>query len=94
MHNTNQKNSYSLYHYDGCPFCLKTRRALQDMKLDDIKVTEKDILSASKFKNELLKGGGKAQVPCLKIENSFGDSKWLYESDDIIRYFSKMLTNV
>jgi glutaredoxin len=91
MLNSNENNSYSLYHYEGCPFCLKTRRALQNMKLESVKITERDILSRSRFKNELLKGGGKIQVPCLKIESSFGRHKWLYESDDIIRYFNKIV---
>ena len=38
-----------------------------------------------KFKEELLKEGGKTQVPCLKIEN--GDTvNWLYESKAIMAY--------
>ena len=33
----------------------------------------------------LLEGGGKSQVPCLRIEAN-NDSVWLYESEDIISY--------
>ncbi|RLW70923.1 MAG: glutaredoxin, partial [gamma proteobacterium symbiont of Stewartia floridana] len=35
--------------------------------------------------DELQQFGGKLQTPCLKIEQQDGD-RWLYESDDIIRY--------
>jgi glutathione S-transferase len=36
----------------------------------------------------LMAGGGKTQVPCLRIEHANGDVEWMYESDDIIRYLS------
>lgn len=34
----------------------------------------------------LLHGGGKTQVPCLRIEQADGSVEWMYESDDIIGY--------
>lgn len=34
----------------------------------------------------LMQGGGKTQVPCLRIEQADGSVEWMYESDDIIRY--------
>lgn len=37
---------------------------------------------------ELMRGGGKTQVPCLRIESDDKD-QWLYESDDIIAYLAK-----
>ncbi|MDT4874859.1 hypothetical protein FQZ97_1101880 [compost metagenome] len=33
----------------------------------------------------LLAGGGKVKVPCLRIEEN-GESRWMYESNDIIGY--------
>jgi glutathione S-transferase len=36
---------------------------------------------------ELLKGGGKGQVPCLRIESQ-GQTEWMFESDAIINYLS------
>lgn len=50
---------------------------------------QKDIISSNKNKNELLVGGGKTQVPCLRIEHEEGDVQWLYESEDIIRYLKQ-----
>lgn len=37
---------------------------------------------------ELMHGGGKTQVPCLLIQDESGNAQWMYESDDIINYFS------
>lgn len=34
----------------------------------------------------LMQGGGKTQVPCLRIEQADGGVEWMYESDDIIQY--------
>lgn len=36
----------------------------------------------------LVTGGGKTQVPCLRIVQTNGDVQWMYESNDIIRYLS------
>jgi len=35
---------------------------------------------------DLIAGGGKGQVPCLRIEHENGSVEWMYESVDIIRY--------
>ena len=37
---------------------------------------------------DLMNGGGKTQVPCLRIESPEGDVQWMYESDDIIAYLT------
>ena len=34
----------------------------------------------------LQQGGGQAKVPCLKITDASGASRWLYDSDKIIAY--------
>ena len=34
----------------------------------------------------LMQGGGKTQVPCLRIEQADGSVEWMYESNDIIEY--------
>ncbi len=39
--------------------------------------------------SDLMKGGGKTQVPCLRIDDGSGNVQWMYESDDIIRHFAK-----
>ena len=54
---------------------------------DDLNIEMK---STSDKKNQaaLIAGGGKGQVPCLRIDDGSGNVQWMYESDDIIRYFS------
>ena len=39
-------------------------------------------------RHDLIAGGGKAQVPCLRLVSEEGD-QWMYESDDIIHYLRK-----
>lgn len=40
---------------------------------------------AQAFK-DLIAGGGRPTVPCLRIDHSHGESQWLYESLDIIEF--------
>jgi len=70
-----------LYYMPTCPFCQKV---LSYMKKNDIEVTLKDTLSNRTYRQELLKIGGKTQVPALIV-----DGKALYESDDIIAWFKE-----
>ena len=37
-------------------------------------------------RDDLVRGGGKAKVPCLKITDPAGKTQWLYESGEIIKY--------
>ncbi len=39
----------------------------------------------------LMQGGGKTQVPCLRIQNQAGEVEWMYESDDIIAYLKRQV---
>ena len=39
---------------------------------------------------ELIAGGGRTMVPCLKITKANGETTWLYESSDIIEYLSRV----
>ena len=58
------------------------------MAMRSINIELRDIMNDELARQELLQGGGKAVVPCLRIKN--GDSvDWLYESMDIIRYLDE-----
>lgn len=70
-----------LYKFDSCPYC---QRVLSFLHQHPIPVTYKDINKEPAFRQELLKLGGKTQVPCLMI-----DGEPLYESSDIIRYLKQ-----
>jgi glutaredoxin len=75
----------SLFQFFACPFCIKTRRAMHKMNLPIVK---RNASQGSPFRDELLKGGGKVQTPCLRVESDNG-VEWLYESSAIISYLEK-----
>ena len=71
----------TLYYKPTCPYCIKVLHFLEQ---NDISVSLKNIDENSQNRNELLRIGGKTQIPCLVI-----NGKALYESDDIIQWFEK-----
>ncbi len=75
----------TLYHFAGCPYCQRVRDFLDK---EGIKVPMKDIRENPAYRDELIKIGGKPQVPCLVI-----DGKALYESLHIIEWFKKIIKN-
>ena len=62
--------SLSLYHFQSCPYCAMTRRAMNGLGLD---IEQRDVLNQPHFRAELIKQGGKSQVPCLRIDNGDGE---------------------
>ncbi len=71
----------TLYHFVGCPYCQRVRDYLSK---EGIHVPMKDIRQDPASREELVKIGGKGQVPCLVV-----DGKALYESLDIIEWFKR-----
>ena len=78
-------NSYKLYQYHACPFCVKVRRFFKRESLNI------DLVDAKKenFKQELIQNGGKQKVPCLKVALKDKQVRWIYESKDIIEFISQ-----
>jgi glutaredoxin len=76
----------ALYQFPACPFCVKVRRAIQRLGLN---IELRDAQSDRENRNALIEGGGKPQVPCLRIPHPDGSVEWMYESADIIRYLEK-----
>ncbi|MCW8346384.1 MULTISPECIES: glutaredoxin family protein [Vibrio] len=75
----------SLYQFEACPFCVKVRR---EMKRQSVNIELKDAKNDSIAREQLLEGGGRVKVPCLKIEKD-GQVEWMYESSDIVTYLQK-----
>ncbi len=76
----------SLYQFEACPFCVKVRRFLRS---EGVVVPLRDA-TKEPHRKELLQGGGKLQVPCLRIPKSDGSAQWMYESADIIAYLKTL----
>lgn len=75
--------SLVLYQYKTCPFCIKVR---QEMRRLALKVERLDAQHPGTNREALISGGGMAKVPCLKITDPAGNTQWLYESGEIIKY--------
>ncbi len=72
-----------LYQFKTCPFCIKVRRAIKRQSLN---IEFLDAQHNQEHREELMQGGGKVKVPCLKIIDDEGNDNWLYESSQIIDY--------
>lgn len=75
-----------LYHFQISPFSFRVRKAIHDLGLD---IPTKDVLNDDVAYRDLVRLGGKDQVPCLRIQKD-GKDVWMYESNDIVRYLQEL----
>lgn len=78
-----QLRGLALYQFKTCPFCIKVR---QEMRRLSLNIELRDAQNDASHHDALLHGGGRAVVPCLRIVDADGTSRWMYESSDIIEY--------
>jgi glutaredoxin 3 len=78
-HSSEKKPTLTLYYSPRCPYCIKVLNHLEKMHKS---VPLANVQDAAK-KKELMKIGGKGQVPCLVI-----NGKAMYESQAIMKWFS------
>jgi glutathione S-transferase len=81
-----QTQDLALYYSETCWFCARVRQTIQDL---GITVELRDIDREPKHRAELIAGGGKGQVPCLRRRLSNDGVDWLYESADIAAYLTQ-----
>ena len=81
-----QTSQMAVYQFFGCPFCIKTRRAIHKLGLN---IEYRDASGDASFRKELQEKGGKIQVPCLKTTEEDGTETWMYESGAIIEFLDK-----
>jgi glutaredoxin len=72
-----------MYQFGQCPFCVRTRRNIRRLGLD---IELRDARNDPRWNRELIDGGGRYQVPCLRLLNADGSSEWIYGSKTIIQY--------
>ncbi len=77
----------ALYNSDTCWFCARVRQTMDRLGMA---IEIRDATGNPQHREALLKGGGKTQVPCLRIEEDGGAVRWLYESADICRYLEEL----
>lgn len=68
---------HQLYYKKSCPYCVRVLRFLES---NGITLDLRDTMQPGN-QNDLIRIGGKKQVPCLVI-----NGRALYESEDIISY--------
>ncbi len=76
----------TLYQFRSCPFCIRVRRAI---KRHSLNIETRDALRDTVSREQLLEGGGKIKVPCLKILDEHGSATWMYESAVIIQHLEE-----
>lgn len=76
-----EQHALLLYYTPGCPYCQKVLKYLKKIHKQLPMINLKENPEA---KADLLKVGGKLQVPCLVI-----DGVAMYESDAIIEWLSQ-----
>ena len=82
--NVNQQcQSLALYQFSTCPFCIKVR---QEMRRLSLPIEKRDAQHNSTHREALLEGSGATQVPCLKITEANGQTRWLQDSGAIVAY--------
>jgi glutaredoxin len=77
------EDKLALYHFDGCPFCMRVRRAIDVLGID---VELRNIYEDREHFEALMEERGRATVPVLRITSPNGDERWMPESADIVRY--------
>ena len=77
---------HQLYYFTTCPYCWLVRIYVL---WKGIQLPLKETMFSAGNRQALVSGGGKFQVPCLRIEKDDGSIEWLYESMDIIRYLGE-----
>ena len=73
---------HTLYHFYVSPPSMRVRRAIYKLGFS---IPFKEVLLDETAWKELVKQGGKDQVPCMRIEE-MGQTRWMYESKEIIEY--------
>lgn len=81
-----QTHDLALYQFQACPFCVKVRFAMKRLGLN---IETRDARRVPVYREQLLGGGGQIKVPCLRIHETDGQVRWLYESTQIIRYLEQ-----
>jgi glutaredoxin len=78
-----QCQSLALYQFNTCPFCIKVR---QEMRRLSLPIEKRDAQHNAANREELLQSSGATKVPCLKITEANGQTRWLQDSNAIVAH--------
>ncbi len=86
--NSEKSKKLSLYETYTCPFCMRVKYTIKKL---GINIENRNIQKNNEYRKELLREGGYTQVPCLRIEEE-NETRWMYESSEIITYLENCFT--
>ena len=72
-----------LYDMPTCPYCCMVKRRIDCLGLN---IQVRDVVSDDDAYQTLIEATGRSQVPCLNISDPGGESRWMFESRDIVDY--------
>jgi glutaredoxin len=78
-----QCQNLALYQFNTCPFCIKVRQEMHRLSLP---IEKRDAQHNAANREELLQNSGATKVPCLKITEANGQTRWLQDSNAIVAY--------
>jgi glutaredoxin len=78
-----QCQSLALYQFNTCPFCIKVR---QEMRRLSLPIEKRDAQHNAAHREELFQSSGATKVPCLKISQANGETRWLQDSNAIVAH--------
>ncbi len=76
----------SLYGYNTCIYCRNVSDVIDQL---GISIKIRNTFKYPEYKQDLLIGGGKTSVPCLKITFQYSKELWLYDSTSIIDFLQR-----
>ncbi len=80
---------YQLFKSDTCGFCFRVRAYVDQLGMQ---LPMRDVNAEPDAFKELLQGGGRSTVPCLRIQRESSEGtqvEWMYESLDIMQYLGE-----
>ena len=81
-------SGHALYCRSDCGACLSVRFIVW---WNGLILQCRDTGKNKEYELELTSGGGEKQVPCLRIDDADGTSKWMYEAQDIVDYLKAQI---
>ncbi|MEX0732283.1 MAG: glutathione S-transferase N-terminal domain-containing protein [Aquisalimonadaceae bacterium] len=76
----------ALYYYESCSNCIRVLRTIERLRL---KIDQRNIRTVPGFRKQLIHGGGRASVPCLRVRKPDGELEWIYGPNAIIEHLEK-----
>lgn len=81
----NDAGGLSIYGYPQCPFCGRVLRAIASLGLE---IPLRNTRRESEHRDRVVEATGRGMVPVLRIDHEDGQTEWLPESAEIVRYLT------